>query len=134
MGKSFGIGWRQAYNLARVWETFFLAREHELCIRMQNSPLEEVTWYVTAAATDNPLFWLAYAEDRKAEHPAYTVSDFREEIRVAGASSEQDDGANGERARCRWLRVYCAKLDRVINPGHCPGCDQRLVIGEGVLR
>ena len=134
MGKSFGIGWRQAYNLARVWETFFRARESEFCTRMQSSPLDEVTWYVTAASTDNPPFWLAYAEDRKAEFPAYTVSDFKEEIRVAGASQEPEVGADGERTRCRWLRVYCAKLDRVVSPGHCPGCDQGLSIPQEVLR
>lgn len=130
MGKSFGIGWRQAYNLARVWETFFFGKESEFCIQVQNSPLSEVTWYVVACETENPPFWLAYAEDRKAEFPNYTVSDFKEEIRIAGARPEQDEYESEERRRCRWLRVYCAKLDRVITPGHCPGCDQGVVTEE----
>ena len=35
MGRSFGIGWRQAYNLARVWDTFFRDEEGEFCSQMQ---------------------------------------------------------------------------------------------------
>jgi hypothetical protein len=133
MGKSFGIGWRQAYNLARVWETFFHGRETEFCIQMHSSPLDEVTWYVVACETDNPPFWLAYAEDRKAECPGYTVADFKEEIRAAGAHTDEDACSSDERTRCRWLRVYCAKLERVVTPGRCPGCDQGLFFREEVL-
>ena len=132
MGKSFGIGWRQAYNLARVWETFFIGADGQFCNRLQNSALEESTWYVVATETNNPEFWLAYAEDRKAEDPGYSIADFREEIRSAGAASESaplpGDG------RCRWLRVYCAKLGRVVSPGRCPGCDEAVPALEGTLR
>jgi hypothetical protein len=131
MGKSFGIGWRQAYNLARVWETFF-GSQGEFCIQVQNSALEEVTWYVVASETTDPHFWLGYAEDRKAEDPGYSIADFREEIRAAGAATDAaplpGDG------RCRWLRVYCAKLGRVVSPGRCPGCDEAVPALEGTLR
>ena len=41
MGRSFGVGWRQAYNLARVWQTFFTNDTGEFCNQLQNSPLEE---------------------------------------------------------------------------------------------
>ncbi len=123
MGRSFGIGWRQAYNLARVFETFFLGQENEFCNRLQNSPLQESTWYVLACETREPRFWLAYAEDRKAEDPSYMVADFREEIRAAGARKESDGYPSEDGGRCRWLRVYCAKLGRVVSPGRCPGCD-----------
>ena len=99
---------------------------------MQSSALDEVTWYVVASETENPPFWLAYAEDRKAEFPNYTVGDFREEIRIAGARPELDAYEGEERKRCRWLRVYCAKLDRVITPGHCPGCDQGIATQEAL--
>ena len=122
-----------AHNLAWVWDTFFLARENEVCIRMQSSPLDEVPRYVTSAA-HNPPFWLAYAEDRKVEFPAYAVSDFKEEIRVAGASGEQGGCTDGERTRYCRLRVYCAKLDRVVSPGQCPGRDQGLSIRQELLR
>jgi HNH endonuclease len=123
MGRGFGIGWRQAYNLARVWEVFFAGKEGEFCIQMQNSPLAEVSWYIAACETADPHFWLQYAEDRKAEDPNYTISDFREEIRAAGAEAERDTLPDDQAQRCRWIRVYCAKLGRVVTPGRCPGCD-----------
>jgi hypothetical protein len=76
-----------------------------------------------ASQTDSPHFWLAYAEDRKAENPSYTISDFREEIRAAGA---QRDGlgppSDGEKPRCRWLKTYCMKLGRVVRSRDCSRC------------
>jgi len=125
MGRSFGIGWRQAYNLARVWDTFFRDEEGQFCNQLQNSALGEVTWYIVASQTEEPSFWLAYAEDRKAEQPNYSISDFRDEIDIAGATREETEpvapGSDGK--RCEWLRVYCAKLGRVVRPDACPGCD-----------
>ena len=32
------------------------------------------------------------------------------------------------------LRVYCAKLGRVVSPGRCPGCDEAVPALEGTLR
>ena len=59
-------------------------------------------------------------------------ADFREEIRAAGAASEPQ-ALPGD-GRCRWLRVYCAKLGRVVSPGRCPGCDEAVPALEGTLR
>jgi hypothetical protein len=133
MGRSFGIGWRQAYNLARVWQTFFIDEKGQFCIQMQNSSLEEVTWYVVASETDSPLFWLNYAEDQRAFDPGYTVADFKDEIRIAGAGQEQGpNGTSDSGKSCRWLRVYCEKLDRVVRPGQCPGCDVYPFIQEAL--
>ncbi len=124
MGRSFGIGWRQAYNLARVWSTFALNPDDEFCNQLQNSPLEESTWYVLAAETSAPHFWLEYAEDQKAFDPSFSTSDFRDQIRLAGAKEDPDaDGSRPPGQRCRWLRVYCEKLDQIVSPGKCPGCD-----------
>jgi len=123
MGRSFGIGWRQAYNLARVWETFFRDEEGQFCIQMQNSALPEVTWYVQASQTDAPQFWLGWAEDRNAEDPGYSVADFKDDINAAGASTGAAPLPRSESEGCRWLRVYCIKLKRVARPGDCPGCD-----------
>ncbi len=123
MGRSFGIGWRQAYNLARVWEVFFLGEKGEFCNQLQICALQEVTWYIVASETEAPHFWLAYAEDRKAEDPGYSVSDFREEISIAGAKKEDPLFSESDSQRCRWLRVYCTRLRRVVRPGDCPGCD-----------
>ena len=125
MGRTFGIGWRQAYNLARVWETFFLGEEGQFCNQLQNSALQEVTWYIVASQTEEPAFWLAYAEDRKAEQPNYSISDFRDEIEIAGAAKPDTEpqALATDAKRCAWLRVYCARLGRVVRPEACPGCD-----------
>jgi hypothetical protein len=91
---------------------------------MQNCSLQEVTRYIVASQTDAPQFWLAYAEDRKAENPTYTISDFREEIKAAGAQREGfEPPPDGEKARCRWLKTYCMKLGRVVRSGECTRCD-----------
>ncbi len=101
MGRSFGIGWRQAYNLARVWEVYFRGEKGEYCNQLQNCSLQEVTWYIVASETEAPRFWLAYGEDRKAEDPGYSVSDFREEIRIAGARTGSSAPRNsGGRSPC----------------------------------
>ena len=123
MGRSFGIGWRQAYNLARVWEVYFLGEKGEFCNQLQNCSLQEVTWYIVASETEAPRFWLAYGEDRKAEDPGYSVADFREEIRIAGAKQDDPLFPDSDSQRCKWLRVYCTKLRKVVRPGDCPGCD-----------
>ena len=124
MGRTFGIGWRQAYNLARVWETFFKGPDGEFCNQLQDCSLEESTWFVLASETQAPHFWLQYADDRKAFDPAYSTWDFKEEIRAAGAKEDSDpDGSGEDGKRCRWLRVYCEKLDQIVRPGQCPGCD-----------
>ena len=85
--------------------------------------LQEVTWYVVASQTDAPHFWPAHADDRKAEDPGYSVADFKEEIHIAGAKKEDPLFPDNDSQRCRWLRVYCMKLMRVVRPGQCPGCD-----------
>ena len=124
MGRSFGVGWRQAYNLARVWETFFKGDNGQFCNQMQNWSLPEVTWYVVSTETEAPNFWLAHAEDRKAQDASYTIADFKEEIRIAGARAEEDPcGKRESGQKCRWLRAYCTKLDRVVHQGECEGCD-----------
>ncbi len=90
---------------------------------MQNCSLQEITWYIVASETEAPHFWLAYGEDRKAEDPGYSVADFREEISIAGAKKDDPQFPEGDSQRCRWLRVYCTKLRKVVRPGDCPGCD-----------
>ena len=131
MGRTFGIGSRQAYNLAKVWEVFFLGEDGQFCNQLQNSTLQEVTWYIVASQTDAPQFWLAYAEDRKAENPAYSISDFREEVRMAGAQREDFEAPPGsESRRCRWLPTYCMKLGRIVRPGDCSHCDIPISLPE----
>lgn len=131
MGRSFGIGWRQAYNLARVWETFFAGEEGQFCNRLQNSPLEESTWYVVASETESPELWLGYAEDQKSQDPGYSIADFRDEIRLARSVTGSDSQiAPLSEGGCRLLRVYCEKLGRIARPGECPGCETIPQVGR----
>ncbi len=102
---------------------YFRGENGEFCNQLQNCSLQEVTWYIVASETEAPHFWLAYAEDRKAEDPSYSVADFREEIHIAGAGKDDPLFPESDSQRCRWLRVYCTKLRRVVRPGDCPGCD-----------
>ncbi len=75
MGRSFGIGWRQAYKLARVWQTFFTNERRPILQSIAKFTLEEVTWYIVARPRPRcPQYWLHYAEDRKAADPGYTIS------------------------------------------------------------
>ncbi len=124
MGRTFGIGWQYAYKLARVFETFFKGSGGDFSHQSENSSLPEVTWYVLATETNAPHFWLGYAEDQKAIDPSYSIADFKAEIRDAGARVEPDScGTREQGKRCRWLRAYCTKLDRVVTQGECEGCD-----------
>jgi len=134
MGKTFGIGWRQAYNLARVWQVFFAGEDGQFCTQVQCSSLDEVSWYIAAAETDDPKFWLAYAEDRKAENPYYTVADFRDEMQVAGARKEAAQSESTGSRTCRWVRVYCARLDQVVSPDRCSGCEELHIRPKEVVR
>ena len=122
MGKTFGIGWRQAYNLARVWQTFFIGEDGQFCNQLQNCALDEVSWYITTAETDDPKFWLAYAEDRKAEHPFYTVAG------PEGRDPPRRRQARGRRQlRHRHAQLPLgARLLRPAGPGGEPGALRRL--------
>ena len=84
MGQAFGIGWRQAYNLARVWEVFFMG--HGRPILQSNAKFNSPGSHLVRRGHRDQkrlTFWLAYAEDRKAEYPGYSISDFRDEISIA---------------------------------------------------
>ena len=102
---------------------YFRGEKGEYCNELQNCSLQEVTWYIVASETEAHHFWLACGEDRRAEDSGYSVADFREEIRIAGANKEDPLAPGSDTQRCRWLRVYCTKLRRVVRPGDCPGCD-----------
>ena len=102
MGTTFGIGWRQAYNLAKVWEVFGRGEEGELCIRLQDRSLQEVTWYIIASQTNDPHFWLGYAEDQKAQKPSYSIADFKADLAVAGGAVE--DEVLAKPSPCSWLQ------------------------------
>lgn len=122
MGSTFGIGWRQAYNLARVWDVFFLGGEGGVCNRMQNCSLQEVTWYIVATQTNDPHFWLGYAEDQKAQKPSYSIADFKAELAIAGGAVE--DEVLAKPSPCSWLQMYCTERGEPVSPQICRACNR----------
>ncbi len=44
----------------------------------------------------------------------------------------EPDGMRADGKRCHWLSVYCEKLDQVVRPGQCPGCDAFPFIQEAL--
>ena len=119
MGRTFGIGWRQAYNLAKVWEVFF-KDEGEVCNRLQTC-LEESTWYVVAASTKDPDFWLGYAEDQKAQNPSYSIADFKADLANAGGIAQ--DPVSSRSRPCPWLQMYCTKRGEPVSREVCQTCN-----------
>jgi hypothetical protein len=120
MGRTFGIGWRQAYNLAKVWEVFFLGEDGGFCTQVQNCSLQEVTWYVVSSRTDAPHFWLGYAEDQKAQNPSYSISDFKADLAVAGQCKE--DSVSSRATPCQWLQMYCTRKGEPVSREVCRSC------------
>jgi len=122
MGSTFNIGWRQAYNLAKVWEVFFLGEEGGVCNQMQNCSLQEVTWYIVATQTNDPRFWLGYAEDQKAQSPSYSIADFKADLAIAGGAVE--DEVLAKPSPCSWLQMYCTKRGEPVSAEVCRSCSR----------
>ncbi len=122
MGSTFGIGWRQAYNLAKVWEVFFLGEEGGVCNQMQNCSLQEVTWYIVATQTNDPRFWLGYAEDQKAQRPSYSIADFKADLAIADGVTE--DEVLQKASPCQWLQMYCTRRGEPVSAEVCRACDR----------
>ena len=124
MGKSFGIGWRQAYNLAQVWETFFKGENGEFCNQWQNCALDEVTWYITTRRDRRPEVLAGLRRGPQGRGPLlhHRRPQGRDPHgrREAGAEGTSGTGT----LNCRWLRVYCARLDQVVSQERCGGCEQ----------
>jgi len=120
MGRTFGIGWRQAYNLAKVWEVFFLGKDGKFCNQLQNCSLQEVTWHIVASQTDAPHFWLAYAEDQKAQNPSYSIADLKADLAMVGAATQ--DPLSSRSGPCQWLQMYCRRKGEPVSREVCRTC------------
>lgn len=136
IARRFEIGLRHAQKYALVWKTFF-APEPETgeSVNIDAIFLEEPSWYVVAATeSPEPHRWLAYAQDRKAQDPRYSVFAFRREIRlsrmVEGVADTADgrelwlDGPRGPDLwqHCPWVRLFCICSGRPVPVGE--GCDR----------
>jgi len=117
ISRRFEISLNMAEKYARVWRTFFA--EGKEIFNVEEIFLSEPSWYVIAASeSPDPRRWLAYAQDKKAERPGYSISEFRREIQGA----VQADGSTiREPAReavmaapqinwtCPWVKPYCTR-------------------------
>src|SRR5438552_428108 len=139
IARQFEIGVRQAEKYALVWRTFFDCNETPEASQGSSTNnvnvdaifLEEPSWYVVAATeSPAPHQWLAYAQDRKAENPRYSISDFRSDIESSHPPSVENlvpaDDADERRRRwsqCPWVEPFCTRDGRPIPVEYC-GCDR----------
>src|SRR2546422_895760 len=117
IARQFEIGVRQAEKYALVWRTLFERDERREALEGRTNNvnvdaifLEEPSWYVVAATeSPAPHQWLAYAQDRKAENPRYSISDFRSDIQSVHPPSVQNlvPAGDVDERRGRWWRRPC---------------------------
>ena len=120
-----------------VWKTFFAGEDREDNVNVDAFSLQEPSWYVVAATeTKEPKKWLAYAQDRKAQDPRYSVSALRRDIqetRIAnGCFNCNETTAEPativplptlENRRCPWIRPFCVRSGRPVPVVECKDCD-----------
>ncbi len=142
IARRFEISLRQAQKYALVWRLFFARNgensEHEEAgpqpiepegVNVDVFSLEEPSWYVVAATeSPDPQRWLAYAQDKKAESPRYSISDFRGDIQRAGGATirvleETTDPAPDPAPRipwdCPWVKPYCTRSGKPVLAEEC---------------
>src|SRR5438132_7243834 len=139
IARQFEVGVRQAEKYALVWRTFFDREETseappETSMNSVNVDaifLGEPSWYVVAATeSPAPHRWLAYAQDRKAENPRYSISNFRSDIQSVHPPSVENlvPAGDGEERRgrwwqCPWVQPFCTCDGRPIPVEEC-GCER----------
>ena len=120
IARRFEIGLRHAQKYALVWRVFFSGEGNQDFVNIDAILLDEPSWYVIAVSeTNEPEKWLAYAQDRKAEDPRYSVFVFRRDIRLARfafAVEEAKSAQNGSDELptlngwgCPWVRLLCVR-------------------------
>jgi hypothetical protein len=150
IARQFEIGIRQAEKYALVWRTFFEndatpedSEERMNSVNVDAIFLEEPSWYVVAATeSPAPHKWLAYAQDRKAEDPRYSIGDFRSDIQSVHTPSKEGlfpaggaDDRRGRWLRCPWVEPFCTRNGRPIPVEEC-GCEEdgdlvEAIVGRG---
>ena len=133
IARRFEISLRQAHKYALVWKVFFAREPREEMVNVDEILLDQPSWYVVAASeTKDPEQWLAYAQDRKAEDPRYSVSAFRSEIqraRLAEPTSTRPDSADHptelpelEGRSCPWIQRFCLYSGKPVPLTRCQAC------------
>jgi hypothetical protein len=130
IARRFEVSLRQAQKYALVWSLFFerngdsdasganLDTGDVKNVNVDAFLLDEPSWYLVAASeSPDPRRWLAYAQDKKAERPGYSISEFRREIQQA----VQADGSTIQKPvrevvtapqinwTCPWVKPYCTR-------------------------
>lgn len=135
IARRFEIGIRQAQKYALVWKTFFVKDGEEENVNMDAILLDEPSWYVVAVTeTKEPEKWLAFAQDRKAENPRYSVATFRRDIMisrfnngVADAKELHESGvglpALTRSWRCPWVKLLCVHSGTPMPFSECVDCE-----------
>ena len=88
------------------------------------------SWYLVAASeSPDPRRWLAYAQDRKAEDPRYSISEFRREIQQAVRADGSTIDAPTPRDvamvappinwTCPWMKPYCTRSGLPVAAEEC---------------
>ncbi len=129
IARRFGISLNMAEKYVRVWREFFTEGEREEIFNVEDIFLEEPSWYVVAATeSPEPQRWLAYAQDRKAESPRYSISDFRREIQQAVGADirileeprpQPPDPAARVPWECPWVKPYCTRSGKPVLAEDC---------------
>lgn len=130
IARAFEISLNMAEKYARVWREFFDSGAQTESFNVEEFLFDEPSWYVVAATeSPEPRRWLAYAQDRKAEDPRYSISVFRSEIqRAVGAAAAvieselTNPAAFAERTvwDCPWVKPYCRRSGRPVPADECP--------------
>ena len=135
IARRFEISLRQAQKYALVWRIFFTpsgdgATPEDECVNVDAFSLEEPSWYVVAASeSPDPQRWLAYAQDKKAEDPRYSIRDFRADIQQAvGAAAVGIETAPATLIGmdepvawdCPWVKPFCRRSGRPVPANECP--------------
>ena len=136
IARRFETSLRQAEKYALVWRLFFASDGTEGSdgqgaknVNVDAFSLEEPSWYVVAATeSPEPQRWLAYAQDKKAESPRYSISDFRGDIQQAGGADirvleERMPQSPGPAPRipwdCPWVKPYCTRSGKPVLAEDC---------------
>jgi hypothetical protein len=131
IANKFEVSLRQAQKYALVWSLFFERSDDNAAsgetieadsakdVNVDAFLLDEPSWYLVAASeSPDPRRWLAYAQDKKAERPGYSISEFRREIQRA---VQADGSAIHKPVRevvtveppinwtCPWVKPYCTR-------------------------
>ena len=124
IARRFEISLRQAEKYALVWKLYFGDD-----VNVDAILLNEPSWYVVAASeSSDPEFWLGHAQDRKAQDPRYSISEFREDIRLGSEAIQA--GIETPIPSCPWQTSHCEKvLELLTSLSRCRDCSvgQRLL-------